>query len=110
MDPRSVLLTHRAVFLRGFYLHMGGGDAPAVSLLAKIPFTMSLQLHCAESAADGDLSYSIFPACLEVLHRAHKGSKNPFYLFPLSRKNALLMWVEGEWVVLLGWLGNTAFM
>lgn len=83
MDPRSVLLTHRTVFLRGFYLHMGGGDAPAVSLLGKIPFTMSLQLHSADSAAsvspaaDGDLSCSIFPACLEVLPRAHKGSKGP---------------------------------
>lgn len=83
MDPRSVLLTHRAVFLRGFYFCLGGGDSSAVSLLEKIPFTMSLQFHSARSSgsvstdAGGELSYSIFPACLEVFHRTHKGRKKP---------------------------------
>lgn len=38
------------------------------------------------------------------------GKSPPLYLFPFRRKNTFLIWVEGEWVVLPGWLGNTAFM
>lgn len=51
-----------------------------------------------------------FPCLPGGVTQPHKGRKKPLYLFPSSRKNAFLMWVEGEWVVLLGWLGNTAFM
>lgn len=86
IDPRSILLTRGAVFLRGFYFCLGAGDSSAVSLLEKIPSTMSLQFHFAKSGgsvstdADGELSYSIFPACLEVLHRTHKGRKKPSLL------------------------------
>lgn len=49
------------------------------------------------------------PARLGVPHRA-RGTKTSFWLLAFSRKNAVLMWVEGGWVVLLGCLGNTAFM
>lgn len=115
MDPRSVLLPHRAVFLRGFYLHMGGGDAPAMSLLGKIPFSMSLELHSAESAAQSaPLLLGACPAPFSLrAWRCHPGpTRAAQALLSLSfqQENALLMWVEAEWVVLRGWLGNTAFM
>lgn len=95
--------------LRCFYLHEGGGDSSAVSLLEKIPLTMSLQFHSAENGgaastgADGELSYSIFPACLEVLHRPHKGRKKPSYLFLSAGKMPFWCgWRESGWFSLAG--------
>lgn len=53
---------------------------------------------------------TLFPStCLEVLDRANGRKWSSCYL-PFGRKNAALMWMEGKWVVLLGWLGNTAFI
>lgn len=49
------------------------------------------------------------PARLGVRRRA-RSRKMSFWLLAFSRKNAVPMWVEGGWVVLLGCLGNTAFM
>lgn len=92
MDPRSVLLTHRAVFLRGFYLHMGRGDSSAVSLPEKIPFTMSLQFPSAESGgsvstdADGGVVLLHFPCLPGGVTQGPQGQEKALVSFSFQQE------------------------